>query len=87
MIVLRREFKTLVYGEYKLLLEDDPYIYAYTREGNNEKFLIVTNISKNTVEINLNLKLTEENILIKNYEEIKNHSILRPYEARMYKLR
>ena len=87
MIVLRREFKTLVYGEYKLLLEDDPYIYAYTREGNNEKFLIVTNISKNTVELNLNLKLTEENILIKNYEEIKNHSILRPYEARMYKLR
>ena len=87
MIVLRREFKTLVYGEYKLLLEDDPYIYAYTREGNNEKFLIVTNISKNTLELNLNLKLTEENILIKNYEEIKNHSILRPYEARMYKLR
>lgn len=87
MIQLRKEFKTLVYGKYELLLPEHPQIYAYTREGNNEKFLIVTNISKENVDLDLNLNLENSNIILKNYNIIENHYKLRPYEGRMYKVK
>ena len=87
MIQLRKEFKTLVYGKYQLLLPEHPQIYAYTREGDNEKFLIVTNISKENVDLNLALNLENSNIILKNYNIIENHYKLRPYEGRMYKVK
>ena len=41
----RRQHKVLVYGEYQLLDEANPHIYAYTRTLGPEKVLVVLNFS------------------------------------------
>lgn len=46
MIALKKEHDVLNYGTYDLLLEDDPQIYAYTRTLQDEKVIVISNISK-----------------------------------------
>jgi alpha-glucosidase len=91
MIKIRKENKTLVYGRYDVILEDDGKIYAYKRTLNNEKYIIITNISEEDVKFDYNEeKLKYEGLLLSNYEvdehEDMTEFILRPYEARLYKL-
>ena len=92
MIKTRKENKGLIYGEYKLILENDENIYSYLRELDNEKFIIITNLTNKNVEYNYNKEtLKYENLLISNYD-VKAHDdinslILKPYEARLYKLK
>lgn len=92
LIELRKENPIFVYGSYQLLLEDDEEIYAYTRELDDEKLLIILNFSDQEPMFRLPDKInyTERELLINNYE-VKNQAIkevsLRPYEARVYKLK
>ena len=91
MIKIRKENRTLIYGKYKLVLEYDYKIYAYTRTLKNEKYIIITNISEENVNFNYDEdQLKYENLLLSNYK-VDEHKdiaelILRPYEARLYKL-
>ena len=41
MITIRKEYKTLIYGSYDLILDEDEKIYAYTRTMGNEKFIVI----------------------------------------------
>ena len=92
MIKIRKENEALIYGEYKLILEDDENIYSYIREFENEKFIIITNLTDKKVEFNYDKEVLKyENLLISNYN-IKAHEdinkiLLNPYEARLYKLK
>ena len=91
MIKIRKENKTLVYGRYDIILKYNDKIYAYTRTLNNEKYIIITNISEENVKFDYaEEKLKYEGLLLSNYE-VDEHKdmtefILRPYEARLYKL-
>jgi alpha-glucosidase len=91
MIKLRKENKTLIYGKYELILKDDDNIYAYTRTLKDEKYIIITNISEENIKFNYREEaLKYENLLLSNYK-VNNHEnisefILKPYEARLYKL-
>jgi alpha-glucosidase len=93
LIHLRKINEVLVYGSYDLILEKHDQIYAYTRTLNNEKILIMTNLfpqeTKFTLPVELAVESTE--LLISNYEinpgdDIKKIT-LRPYEARVYRLK
>ena len=92
MIKIRKENEALIYGEYKLILEDDENIYSYIREFENKKFIIITNLTDKKVEFNYDKEVLKyENLLISNYN-IKAHEdinkiLLNPYEARLYKLK
>ena len=92
MIKIRKENEALIYGEYKLILEDDENIYSYIREFENEKFIIITNLTDKKVEFNYDKEVLKyENLIISNYN-IKAHEdinkiLLNPYEARLYKLK
>ena len=91
MIKIRKENRTLIYGKYKLILEDDDKIYAYTRTLNNEKYMIITNVSEENVKFHYDEeKLKYKGLLLSNYtvdeHEDITEFILRPYEARLYKL-
>ena len=92
LIKLRKENPVFVYGSYELILEDDEEIYAYTRELDNEKLLIILNFSEQTSMFNLPAEIDyiEQELLISNYE-IEDKDIqdinLQPYEARVYKLK
>jgi alpha-glucosidase len=91
MIRIRKNNPILIYGEYKLILENHDKIYAYIREINEEKFIIITNLSENKAQYKYeNEILKYENLLISNYEVLPHDDLkyldLKPYEARMYKI-
>ena len=91
MIKIRKSDDIYVYGKYDLLLKDNKQIYAYTRSLNDNKVIVLCNISQEFANCNLdNINLDYNNLILSNYN-VKNHvSInnvnLKPYECRLYKL-
>jgi oligo-1,6-glucosidase len=83
LIKLRKQNPVFVYGTYSLLDPENPNVYAYCRELNGTKLLILLNFTDQITPYNLSFKLESHEILLDNYndrEKITN-SHLRPYEA------
>ena len=90
MVKLRKDHKDiLVYGKYTLLDKENPDVYAYTREANGEKVLVLLSFSKNGGTFNLDkMQLGEE--WINNLQPLKvngNLVSLLPYQACVIKLK
>ena len=90
MVKLRKDHKDiLVYGKYTLLDVDNPDVYAYTREANGEKVLVLLSFRKNGGKFDLN-KMHLGNEWINNMQPIKvNGTVveLQPYQACIVKLK
>ncbi|WP_440961797.1 glycoside hydrolase family 13 protein [Paenibacillus nitricinens] len=88
LIALRKKNPIMVYGEYKLLLPEHENIYAYTRTLDDEQWLILLNFSEAPQTVDLSAELsTVTDLIIGNYpDESPTREILRPYEARVYRL-
>ena len=84
LIQFRKEYSVLVDGDFDLLLENDENIFAYQRKNDNQKIVVVCNFFDKTIEMPLEDKFKNMQILIANYSEIEDTSVLRPYEARIY---
>ncbi|MET3682853.1 alpha-glucosidase [Alkalibacillus flavidus] len=84
MIQLRKENHTLIYGQYDLMLEDHPHLFAYTRTLGNEQFLIITNLSEQYVETDILNQYDTPLLLLSNMNQMSN--TFKPYEARLYRL-
>ncbi len=73
-----------MYGEYEIIQEEHPTIYAYSRTLDDEQMKILLNFSESTSKINLlDLGLYKE-VLINNYNELlidKNTITLQPCQA------
>ena len=84
MVALRKDNLLLVYGEYEIIKEEHPTIYAYSRTLDDEQMKILLNFSESISKINLlDLGLYKE-VLINNYNELlidKNTITLQPYQA------
>ncbi|WP_394973297.1 alpha-glucosidase [uncultured Croceitalea sp.] len=91
MVQIRKTNLGLVYGAYQLLLDDNEYVYAYTRVLNSEKYLILLSFSEleTTVEIN-EISFKNASLLISNdqAEKTKLDKVftLKPYQALVYEL-
>ena len=88
LIDIRKNNDTIIYGDYKLLCEDDENIFAYVRELNGDKILVVCNFYDKDVEFKFDGDFNYSKVLLSNYndsskmiEKLK----LRPYEAAMYR--
>jgi oligo-1,6-glucosidase len=92
MVNLRKTNPALVYGKYTLLDKPNSNVYAYTREYEGQKFLIVLNFSAGATQTALGINAAGAKLLLGNYKDapvnnIKGSSVsLRPYEALVYKL-
>ncbi|HJV24700.1 MAG TPA: alpha-glucosidase [Aromatoleum sp.] len=91
LIRLRKAEPTLVYGRYTLLMEDDPQIYAYTRTLDDEAFVVITNLSgKEAVYRHDGFALRHADLCLANItvapHEESREAVLRPYEARVYRV-
>ncbi|WP_216827757.1 glycoside hydrolase family 13 protein [Alkalihalobacterium elongatum] len=92
LIQLRKQHEIIVYGDYDILHEDHPQVYAYTRTLGNEQLVVVCNFygEDTTFELPENLSSKQYALLISNYDVQESEAIstiaLRPYEARAYKL-
>ncbi|KTR60906.1 oligo-1,6-glucosidase [Exiguobacterium indicum] len=90
MIQIRKMEETLIYGAYDLILPEDTKVYAYTRTLGDEQFLIVTNLKGETAEIDTDIILHSDNMLLGNYSTMHHEGTeleLRPFEARLYRVR
>ena len=90
MILLKKQDDLFVYGVYDLILEDHEKIYAYTRSLDNEKAVIICNLTEEeTVYEYKNIELTYDELLLSNYDvayhEKSTNFVLRPYETRIYR--
>ncbi|MDN4526880.1 glycoside hydrolase family 13 protein [Fictibacillus fluitans] len=93
LIQLRKENEIIVYGNYDLLLEEHPHIYAYSRTLGGEKLLVMLNFSdeRPVFEMPEEMEFSDHELMISNYEVHAEESIqtveLKPYEARVYRLK
>ncbi len=91
LIKIRKENLSLIYGRYDMILEEDEKIYAYTRTLDNDKYVVIANLSDEEALYKYDdLDLIYENLMLANYK-VREHGILKevvlkPYEARLYKV-
>ena len=91
LIKLKKSSDTLVYGKFKMLAEEHEDIFAYERELNDEKYIVITNLSNNEPKLPLEfMKFTDKKLIISNYDRekefINKEIYLKPWECRMYKI-
>jgi trehalose-6-phosphate hydrolase len=87
LIELRKEYDVIAYGDFNIILEEHPEIFAYIRTYNDEKLLVINNFYgiETTFNLPIDLKLQgKSSILISNYKDTINDIEklrLRPYES------
>ena len=85
LIRLRKEREIIPYGEYELLLPEDPDLYVYTRALGEHKLLVICNFRKEEKEFTLpeGFDPGMGEILIGNYpdRELGETMTLKAYEA------
>jgi oligo-1,6-glucosidase len=93
LVKLRKDNLVLVYGKYTLLDKENSKVYAYTREGEGEKMLILLNFSTTASTCNVDTDISNAKMLLTNYKDAPSKNIahttitLRPYEALVYSLK
>ena len=88
LIQLRKELPVLTDGKFTMLDMDHDQIFAYLRDNGEDKLLVVCNFYGNTVDYAVSEKAEDLELLIRNYtEENMQTDVLRPYEARIYRIR
>lgn len=88
LIQLRKELPVLTDGKFTMLDMDHNQIFAYLRDNGEDKLLVVCNFYGNTVDYAVSEKAENLELLIRNYtEENMQTDVLRPYEARIYRIR
>ncbi|MGO5442010.1 alpha-glucosidase [Faecalimonas sp. LCP19S3_D12] len=84
LINLRKKYRVFIDGCFKMLLEEDDNLFAYCRENENSKLLVICNFYGKEIKNPLGNICKDMSLLIGNYKEVCTTSNYRPYEARMY---
>lgn len=86
LIRLRHENEIIVYGDYELLEPENEELFIYTRTLGGERLMVLCNFMDRDVVIPASVtgQITDAQIMICNYVG-KMESLLRPYEARVYR--
>jgi trehalose-6-phosphate hydrolase len=94
LIRLRKELAIITTGDYQLLLENHPAIFAYKRGGNDESLLVINNFYGENARFELpeeaGLNGYQGEVLISNYADSPADYAtieLRPYESIVYHLK
>lgn len=90
LIDIRKHNDTIIYGDYKLLLPEDKNVFAYSRELNGDKIVVVCNFYDKEVNLNFKEDFNNVEILLSNYKDssiLMKDLKLRPYEAIMYRVK
>ncbi|MCU7548689.1 alpha-glucosidase [Chitinophagaceae bacterium LB-8] len=86
LVKLRKEQLALVYGKYTLLDKGNPAVYAYTREWEGMKLLVLLNFTNKTARTKTGLNLASSTVLLDNYSNPSKNGVLKPFEAIIYEV-
>ena len=81
LIALRKQYPVFREGSFTLLCPEDEQVFAYTRDTETERLLVVCNFSGEAANFELPAPFREAETLIANYPDAA--PTLRPWEARM----
>ncbi|WP_100104187.1 alpha,alpha-phosphotrehalase [Streptococcus pseudopneumoniae] len=83
LIRLRKEMPIISEGSYKPAFEDSKQVYAFERQYEDQKLLVLNNFYGTEVEIDLPAVYQNGQILISNYEdaEVSEKILLKPYQT------
>ena len=79
LIQLRKNYHVFKDGDFSLICPEDQKVFAYTRENQEEKMLVVCNFTASHQTFCLPDGFLNAEILLSNYEQTDD--VLRPYEA------
>ena len=87
-IKLRRELPSVRHGDYKEHGSHSSKLYTYTREDDSEKILIVCSYSEKNVKWKApaGFDMGRADLMLCNYTQMEE-SVMKPYEARVYRLK
>ena len=80
-IKLRKGTPALLYGRYTLLDKDNRQVFAYSRELEGKKLLILLNFKAHEATAQTGLDLSHAKIVLGNYPAPSTDGKLKPYEA------
>ncbi|HGQ2950594.1 TPA: alpha,alpha-phosphotrehalase [Streptococcus pneumoniae] len=83
LIRLRKEMPIISEGSYKPAFEDSKQVYAFERQFEDQKLLVLNNFYAKEVEIDLPAVYQNGQILISNHEdaEVSEKILLKPYQT------
>ncbi|OAS89314.1 MULTISPECIES: glycoside hydrolase family 13 protein [Metabacillus] len=93
MIQLKKKNEVFTYGNYNLILDDHPQIYAYTRTMDNDKVVVFSNLSEEiaTWDDVLDFSVGSDDLLLANHAVLDHDLVskftLKPYETRVYRIK
>lgn len=92
LIELRKTYDVITEGEYAILDENHPEIWAYTRAVKNEVLLVINNFYGEeitySVPVHVQLDGMKQEVLLSNYKDLSKDITnlnLRPYESIVYR--
>ncbi len=85
LIDFRKDNDTIINGSYRMLKEHNPNIFAYVREDEQYRIIVISSFSKKEIKCSLLNQLKDEDIVISNFENHKEK--LQPFETRVYKIK
>jgi oligo-1,6-glucosidase len=90
LLAIRKGNEDLIYGDYKDLAPDNKNVFAFTRTGKNNEYLIVLNMSGQKTHFEIDSKFKDYKLIISN-QKVENKNIhstkldLEPWEALLFK--
>jgi glycosidase len=90
LLAIRKGNNDLIYGDYKDLSPDNKDVFAFTRTGKNNEYLVVLNMSGQKVPFEIDSKFRNFKLVISN-QGVENKTLystkleLEPWEAVLYK--
>lgn len=90
VVAIRKNNRVLTDGDFILIDEQHPQVFAYLRKNDESRLLILHNFSSKSADFRINSEWQGAEWLIGNYSgnrQISRDIHLRPYESLIYKLR
>ena len=81
IVKFRKDNPVLIYGKYTLLDKENESVYAYTREWEGRKLLVLLNFKDKRAAVKTDLDLSNAKVLLGNYATPSANGQLQPYEA------
>jgi oligo-1,6-glucosidase len=90
LLAVRKGNEDLIYGDYKDLTPENKLVFAFTRTGKNNEYLVVLNMSSQRVSFNIDSKYKNYKLIIANQivekKTVGSETIeLAPWEALLYR--
>lgn len=88
LIQIRKNNPVLIYGKYTLLDKENPSVFAYTRELEGKKMLVLLNFTSKKAAVNTGIDMKDAKLILGNYSNsngTKTNTLL-PYEAQIIEL-